>query len=600
MTALTIAALPTTPGWAHSPEPNLDELTEISSRGDILIEPADLGQFQADGRQAELIDTDLQFDLKGEPSLRVNVSAEAGVPHYAQLALDRPLHIEPADTCLIWFRMRALKSDQESGEGIMQVVIEDGELFDKIFQRTVSATGEWITYALPFQHSAAAKIKEFRCRIRVGHHAQELEITDFHFVNFGAGMTVTTLPQTGLSYPGMQADAPWRAEALRRIETIRRTPLLVEVTDAHGRAVSDAAVSIEMQQQRFHFGTAVRGSWITAENEPAAQRYREEVLHNFNLITFENDLKWRQWEQDPETASRALDWAKKHHLAVRGHCLVWPAFRRMPDDVRSYADDPARLDARINSHIESIVSATRGKIDAWDVLNEPFNNHEVLDILGEEASAKWFHAAKRSDPHPKLFLNDWGIITSSGYDVRHQDQYIQYARMLRDSGAPLEGLGLQAHFGLQVTHPQRVLAILDRLAELKLDIHITEYSCQIADLKHASVYFKDLLIAAYSHPSVSAFILWGFYDGADWKDNGALFDLDWRRKPSGEVWQELVRKRWWTNEKASTNQLGRAQFRPYHGTHLVTVTHGAQRTEQTVEIGPEAATLRITLPASAN
>ena len=66
--------------------------------------------------------------------------------------------------------------------------------------------------------------------------------------------------------------------------------------------------------------------------------------------------------------------------------------------------------------LESYTEQARGLLEDWDVLNEPYTNHQVQDILGDAEMAAWFQAAKESDPEARLFINDYSILSANGAD----------------------------------------------------------------------------------------------------------------------------------------------------------------------------------------
>jgi len=45
---------------------------------------------------------------------------------------------------------------------------------------------------------------------------------------------------------------------------------------------------------------------------------------------------------------------------------------------------------------------TQGRVIHWDTLNEPFDNHDLLDILGKEVAVDWFKLARQTMGAPAL------------------------------------------------------------------------------------------------------------------------------------------------------------------------------------------------------
>jgi len=233
-------------------------------------------------------------------------------------------------------------------------------------------------------------------------------------------------------------------------------------------------------------------------------------------------------------------------------------------------------------------------------VNEPFDNHEILDLLAPDAMVSWFKLVHRIDPQPVLYLNDFAGLTERGEDTPHKQAFEKTLRALKDGGAPIGGLGIQAHFGTQFTAPGQLLKELDRWAALGLDIQITEFDLNVDDDAAQAQYTHDFMTAVFSHPSVTALLTWGFWEGADWKPQAALYRKDWSIKPNGQAWNDLVLKEWHTDLTAPTDATGTVATRGFMGQYQVTVTyHGVSKTWP-LTLGKEGALLSATLPAGGN
>jgi endo-1,4-beta-xylanase len=207
----------------------------------------------------------------------------------------------------------------------------------------------------------------------------------------------------------------------------------------------------------------------------------------------------------------------------------------------------------------------------WDVINEPFANHDLMDILGREEMVEWFKMAKNLDPKPRLFINDYPSLDGAATSNPHLNHFYDTITFLQKNGAPLEGIGFQGHFGSNVVPPERVLSGLDRFAKFGLPIAITEFDMDTQDEDLQARYMRDFLTATFSHPSVDSVIMWGFWEGRHWMPNAALYRQDWSIKPHGQVWLDLVKKAWWTNAQGATNTKGEYSTRGFYGDYIVTV-----------------------------
>ena len=135
--------------------------------------------------------------------------------------------------------------------------------------------------------------------------------------------------------------------------------------------------------------------------------------------------------------------------------------------------------------------------------------------------------------------------------------------------------------------------LLDRYAAYGKDLMITEFDINSRDLDLQADYTRDFMTICFSHPAVCGFDLWGFWERAHWRPDAALIDKDWKLKPNGEVFQELVRGQWWTEENGVTGQDGRYTVRGFLGDYFVTVRRGTKRQRYSVKLPREGTTLEV-------
>ena len=84
-------------------------------------------------------------------------------------------------------------------------------------------------------------------------------------------------------------------------------------------------------------------------------------------------------------------------------------------------------------------------------------------------------------------------------------------------------------------------------------------------------YTRDYLTVMFSHPSVIGVLTWGFWEKRHWIPAAAYYRADWTLRPAGQVWQNLVRKTWWTDTTAQTGEQGRISLRAFLGDYEITV-----------------------------
>jgi hypothetical protein len=232
-------------------------------------------------------------------------------------------------------------------------------------------------------------------------------------------------------------------------------------------------------------------------------------------------------------------------------------------------------------------------------LNEPFSNHDFMDVLGQDAMPTWFQAAHQDTPQSRLFINDWGIVSSHGTDAAHQAFYEKTISFLLDHRAPLDGIGMQGHFGAEPTAPDVMLQVLDRFGKFGKEIQLTEYTSQFSDPNAAAAYLRDCLTVFFSHPSTTGFILWGFRDGIGMPNKSFLYDKEWNLTPSGKVWKDLVFGKWWTHAQAVSGGDGLAKVNGFLGQYKITASHGGMQSQATVELKPGGSVIKVVLADNA-
>ena len=542
-----------------------------------------------------------EVDVTGQPfdkALRAEVVEPSGREWDVQISAKTSTPVAAGDVLLATFYVRATTSREESGEARTEFVFELArEPWTKSVQYPVRAGREWRKFNVPFVSTGSYEAGTAQLIFRLGYTPQSIEIGGLSVENFGKQKQLGELPVTRLTYPGMEPDAPWRQAAHERIEKHRKAELKIDVRGA-GRPITNAEVRVRLLRHSFGFGTAVPAGAITSAGNEQFKRHLTEL---FNVATLENDLKWQALagEFGPdfslERAQAGADWLRERGLALRGHVLVWPGFRNLPKQVKALQGDPQRLRAMVEDHVKSLATALRGKVAHWDVVNEPFDNHDLLDILGPDVMAEWFVAARAADPAAKLFINDYQILSGGGGTTAHRDHYDRTIERLIQLKAPLDGIGMQGHFGSALTGPEDMLKILDRFARFGKSLWITEYDVVMDDEALAGQFTRDCYTTLFSHPSVDGIVMWGFWDGTHWKNNAPLFRRDWSEKPAARAYRELVFGRFHTDETGKTDSAGKYSTRGFLGEYEVSVSHSGQRKTVKASLPSGGASLAVAI-----
>ena len=489
-----------------------------------------------------------------------------------QLRATVQTEIKKGDVIRLSYWIRGIQVESEFAETLFLNAMQlDRAPWSKVFELKPRARiGKgWIPVQRVFVSPVSIPAGKAAFSFQFGTDKQIFEIGGLELHTYGKRLTKEDIPSIKPDlYEGHEEDAPWRAAAQARIEKIRKGDMTLVVRDENGKAIENARVRVEMKRHAFGWGSALY-VWNYFGDSANARRYRETFLELFNLMVPENGLKWSSWDNDRnrEETQKMVDWALRNGCEVRGHTLVWPSFRRNPPEIKEFKEQPEKLRAAIDAHIRDIATTMRGKIRAWDVMNEPTTNHEFMDLLGEAEIGRWWKLARECDPQAQLFLNENQILAET--KLKSLEQYLDKILLY---GGELGGIGVQGHMGVGTASPERILAIFDRLwGRYHVPISITELDVLSDNPEHQAMYLRDVLTAAFSHPACDSVTFWGFWDGRHWLKNCPLYREDWTPKPGLDVYKKLVFGDWWTRGELLTDTRGVASLRAFFGDYEVTV-----------------------------
>ena len=375
----------------------------------------------------------------------------------------------------------------------------------------------------------------------------------------------------------MEDSAGWRKEAKQRIETLRKGRFNVKITDAAGMPLANLPVTANLYRHEFGFGAAPRLRRLYGN--PYSQELRQGHLEYcdllFHKLTPENSFKWKHHDNNSQYIEPFMEWCAERSIPVRGHCLIWPGFRRAAAEHTRYSGNKVQLRKLLNNHIDKMVSQYGHPLTEWDVLNEPFSSHEFMDILGPEVVIDWFQQVQQIRPGVKRYINDYGILTKNS--LRHRAFYFNYIERLLKQGAAIQGIGFQAHIptGFAPTAPQELLSIMNDFATLNTELQVTEFDFETPDLEFQARYTEDFMTAIFSHPQMTGLLTWTPFEYAKNsvpKPDAALVDRNLRLKPNGQVWHDLVNKHWSTEVELITDSRGEVNFTGYKGLYHMQVS----------------------------
>jgi endo-1,4-beta-xylanase len=223
----------------------------------------------------------------------------------------------------------------------------------------------------------------------------------------------------------------------------------------------------------FLIGAAVSDEQISEPGSKALPL----ILSHFNSITPENCLKWDTIHPTPdvydfEQADRYVAFGEQHKMHIVGHILLDKV--QIPGWVNHNADRDTLLN-RIQDHIVTVVKRYRGRIHVWHVVNEAIGadgslqKFKWLEIIGADYVEKTFTYAHLADPDVKLYYN--------GHDMLTREATRSVVRLVNDiraRGGCIDGIGVQAHWGLEYPSLKQVEEGIATLAQSGLKIAMTE------------------------------------------------------------------------------------------------------------------------------
>jgi endo-1,4-beta-xylanase len=312
------------------------------------------------------------------------------------------------------------------------------------------------------------------------------------------------------------------------------------------------------EHSRILIGAAARPAQLS---EPA---YAATLAREFNLLEPEDALKWEVIRPDEESfdfsqADQLVDFALRHKMKIRGHTLVW--HRQNPFWLADGRFPPAKLSQLLEAHIKTVVGHYRGKIFAWDVMNEALDERVPKNLRstiwydqpgigfahqGSAYLAQCFRWAHEADPEALLFYNE---AEADEVNSRSNALYTMVRDLIRQ-GVPIHGIGLQMHIGNLHPDIASLSANIGRFTALGLQVHITELDIPLPidangkaspeDLRKQADLYRRIAAVCRSHAGCTAIQTWGFTDKYSWigshskQTRGAalLFDRDYRPKPA--------------------------------------------------------------------
>lgn len=299
---------------------------------------------------------------------------------------------------------------------------------------------------------------------------------------------------------------------------------------------------------------------------------------HFNAIVAENDMKCEKIHPGEneyywDDADAFVKFGEDNNMFILGHCLIWhsqlaPWF---PVDENGNQVDAETLKQRMRDHIYTVVGRYKGRVHAWDVVNEAivedgsYRNSPFYQILGEEFIPLAFQWAHEADPDAQLYYNDYGMNVPG-----RRDTVVKMVNDMKKRGLRIDAIGMQGHMGMDYPDFDEFEKSIEAFASTGCNVMITEWdmsalptltrSANVGDTvafrKALNPYpdglpeelsaqwnerMEKMLEMFLRHSDVITRVnAWGVADGDSWKNNWPmpgrteyplLFDRDHQPKP---------------------------------------------------------------------
>lgn len=213
------------------------------------------------------------------------------------------------------------------------------------------------------------------------------------------------------------------------------------------------------------------------------------LTRQFSTVTPENCMKPaaiqpEEGQFDFAQADAFVDFATRQDLKIVGHCLVWAKDDRTPLWFYRDGEKPASRELlleRMRKHIETVVGRFRGRIAAWDVVNEALDDGTNFlrssgweKACGEEFIAKAFEYVHQADPNAFLIYNDYNNELPA-----KREKTIRLIRSLRAKNVPVHAVGLQGHYELGRLPIAELEATLQAVQQLGVKVVVSELDIDV-------------------------------------------------------------------------------------------------------------------------
>ncbi|WP_203913929.1 endo-1,4-beta-xylanase [Rhizocola hellebori] len=283
------------------------------------------------------------------------------------------------------------------------------------------------------------------------------------------------------------------------------------VVSTNASAASTLGASAAERSGRY-FGTAV------AAGKLGDSGYTTILNREFNQVTPENEMKIDATEPQQGnftygSSDQIVNYAQQRGMRVKGHTLAWHS--QQPGWMQGMSGTALR-NAMLN-HVTQVATHFRGKVFAWDVVNEAFDDggqgarrNSNLQQTGNDWIEAAFRAARNADSTAKLCYNDYN---TDNWTSPKTQAVFRMVQDFKNRGVPIDCVGFQAHFTGGSNYPSNFRTTLSSFAGLGVDVNVSELDIRNAPADAYRNTTNDCLAVA----RCTGITVWGIRDSDSWR-----------------------------------------------------------------------------------
>ncbi|KAJ3122297.1 hypothetical protein HK098_002965 [Nowakowskiella sp. JEL0407] len=259
------------------------------------------------------------------------------------------------------------------------------------------------------------------------------------------------------------------------------------------------------------------------------------IKAEFGMLTCENSMKLDAIQPQKNVfnfanADAVVRFAAQNGMRMRGYTIIWPS--ALPSWISSITNS-TQMTTAIQTHINTLLAHYRGKIYAWDVANEIFNEDGSLkrsiyySLYGGDGFVDVaFKAARAADPNAKLYINDYNLDSAT---YSKTIGLVNAVKRWKAAGIPIDGIGSQCHL-YSAGQGSGVQDALTLLATADVEVAITELDVVGANPAD----YASVTKACINVPQCVGITMWGVLDRDSWRSASSplMFDSNGQKKPA--------------------------------------------------------------------